>query len=362
MSKTKLTAWLLAGVMCAAFAPAVASAQAPARSAYKAPRTLGTLPDLQGTWTNASLTRSDRPAQYGDRLHMTDEEARALEGTNLANMQKGNQPTAANATVADVNQSCATGAGGAGAGVNCAYNTGWIDPGSTVMRVGGKPRTSFITFPATGRAPTPRADARPAPRQAAGEGATGGDRPGQNDNPETRTLADRCLTSFGNSAGPVMLPLLYNNNYQIVQSKDAVVIVVEMVHDARVVRLNSRHRTDGVRPWYGDSIGWYEGDTLVIETVGYHPSQQFRGYPTTDLKVTERLTRVAKDRLLYEFKVENPTVWDTAWGGEYEFGASEGNLYEYACHEGNYAMEGILAGARNDERLASQGARPAGTQ
>ena len=364
MKTTTLTAWLLAGVMSAALAPNVAAAQAApaARGAYKAPRTLGNLPDLSGTWTNASLTRSDRPTQYGDRLTMTEAEAKALEGTSAANTAKGNEPTAAGATVTDINTSCATGGGGNGSGVGCAYNTGWIDPGSTVMRVNGQPRTSFITFPANGRVPTPKSTARTAPRQAIGEGQRGADRPGQNDNPETRTLADRCLTSFGNSAGPVMLPQLYNNNYQIAQSRDAVVIVAEMVHDARIFRLNSKHRTDGIRPWYGDTIGWYEGDTLVMETVGYHPSQQFRGYPATDLKVTERLTRVAKDRLLYQFKVENPTVWDVAWGGEYEFGSTPGEMYEYACHEGNYAMEGILAGARNEERVAAQAAGRTGTQ
>jgi len=351
---------LIVSLMASALSLGLA-ASAAAQQAYKAPRLADGRPDLTGAWTNASLTRLERAATMGERRFLTEDEVKTLEGTNLANMQKGNQPTADNATVHDINDSCATGGGGNGAGVSCAYNTGWIDPGSTVMRVGGKPVTSFVTFPANGRVPATKPGAVLARGGGGGEGSAVGATPGQNDNPETRTLADRCLTSFGNSAGPVMLPLLYNNNYQIVQSKEAVVIVVEMVHDARIIRLNEKHRTDGIRQWYGDSIGWYEGDTLVIETTGYHPRQNFRG-SSANLKVTERLKRVAKDRLLYQFKVEDPTVWDAAWGGEYEFSNSPGGVFEYACHEGNYAMEGILAGARNDERMAAEAGRRAGTQ
>ena len=163
---------------------------------------------------------------------------------------------------------------------------------------------------------------------------------------------ERCLTSFGNSAGPVMLPLLYNNNYQIVQSKDSVAILVEMVHDVRVVRLNDKHRTDGVRPWWGDSIGRWEGDTLVVETTNYPRQNAFQG-AWEDLKVTERFTRRGPGRLHYAFTVEAPSVWDKPWGGEYEFAPTNGQVYEYACHEGNYALEGILAGAREEARQAA---------
>jgi len=176
------------------------------------------------------------------------------------------------------------------------------------------------------------------------------------DNPETKSLAERCLTSFGSSAGPIMLPLLYNNTYQFVQSKDAVVIVVEMVHDARVVRLNQPHRTDGVRPWWGDSIGHYEGNTLVVETTNYHPRNTFQG-SSENLKVTEKFTRVANNRVLYQFTVEDPTAWDKPFGGEYEFGDAKGLQYEYACHEGNYALEGMLAGAREEDRKAAEAFR-----
>jgi hypothetical protein len=122
-----------------------------------------------------------------------------------------------------------------------------------------------------------------------------------------------------------------------------------MVHDVRIIRLNSKHRTDGVRPWFGDSIGWYEGDTLVVETTNFPRSQGFQG-SWENLKVTERFKRVAEDRVLYQFSVEDPATWDKPWGGEYEFGALGGSVYEYACHEGNYAMWNILAGSRQAER------------
>ena len=172
------------------------------------------------------------------------------------------------------------------------------------------------------------------------------------DNPEDRGLGERCLTSFANSAGPVMLPLMYNNNYLFVQSKDTVAILVEMVHDVRMIHIGAAHRTDGLRPWFGDSIGRYEGDTLVVETTNFPKAQAFRG-AWKELKVTERFTRKGPHRMLYQFMVEDPTVWEQPWGGEYEFSSSKGQLYEYACHEGNYAMAGILGGARAEEAAAA---------
>ena len=158
----------------------------------------------------------------------------------------GNAPTDPKVKTTDLPHECGRGFSGAG----CGYNSAWIDPGSTVMRVNGEPRTSFITDPADGRLPPYKAGVRaPGMEQYAHRG----------ENPENMTLGERCLTSFGYSAGPVMLPLLYNNNYEIVQSKDTVAIVVEMVHDVRVIHIGGKHRTDGERPWMGDSIGWYEG-------------------------------------------------------------------------------------------------------
>ena len=216
------------------------------------------------------------------------------------------------------------------------------------MRVAGKPRTSFITSTPDGRVPVmlPAAAAKASqPRLPRGVA--------QNDNPEGRSLGERCLMSFGFSSGPVMQPQLYNSNYQFVQTKDELAIWVEMVHDVRHIRIGGTHRTDGVRTWMGDSVAHWEGDTLVAETTNYSPQQAFRG-ADENLKVTERFTRVAPDRILYQFKVEDPTVWAQPWGGEYEFGTAKGNLYEYACHEGNYGLEGILAGARAEEVAAAQ--------
>ena len=362
-----LTASLLAGAaMSVAMMPAAASAQTTkAAATYKAPRTSNGQPDLQGNWTNAYITPLERPATYGERKVLTPEEAARMEGAAVERFVEGNKPTDPSLGAQDHTSKNCDGAGG----LDCGYNSGWKDSGTRVARVNGEPRTSFVTTTPNGRIP-PRlgaaAGGRGAPRARAavtegGEGDRGPQRPGVNDNPEGRSPGERCLTSFGNSAGPVMLPLMYNNNYKIVQSKDAVAIWVEMVHDVRVVRLNDKHRTDGVRQWFGDSIGRFEGDTLVVETVNYHPMQSFRGAPATNLKVTERFTRVGPERLLYQFKVEDPTVYAQPWGGEYEFGPSQGELFEYACHEGNYGLEGILAGAREEDRQAALAAS-GGTQ
>jgi len=330
---------------------------AAAQGAYKAPRILDGRPDLSGAWTNSTITPLERPAQYGERKVLTPEETRTAEGARAEQVAFGNRNTDPNSAY-DPKAPCDV---RGFVEANCGYNAGWTDPGTLVMRVGGEPRTSFITTPANGRIP-PRLSTAPAvnTRVAADESGGGGrERPDVNDNPETRSPPERCLFAFGNISGPVMTPSLYNNNYQIVQSKDSVVIVVEMVHDARIVRLNDKHRTDGVRPYFGDSIGWYEGDTLVVETTNFHPSQNLRG-SSANLKVTERFTRTAPQRLRYQFTVEDPTVWATKWGGEYEFGRGEG-VFEYACHEGNYGLTNILAGARAEDagRRASSGA---GTQ
>jgi hypothetical protein len=225
------------------------------------------------------------------------------------------------------------------------YNIGWLDPGSHVMRVNGEPRTSLITT----------ADGRP-PKRKDGVAAQGFRRGmGSFDSYETRSLGERCIMGFGRNAGPPMFPNgFYNNNYQLIQTPNYVAIDVEMVHDLRIIRLNSTHRTDGIRPWMGDSIGHWEGDTLVVETTNIPEKMNFAG-SWKNLKVTERFTRVGPARMLYQFTVDDPDTWDKPWGGEYEFGALKGQLYEYACHEGNYALTGMLAGARAEEKQAAAG-------
>jgi hypothetical protein len=327
---------LIAGVL--ALTPALASAQPPKPvTAYKAPRSADGHASLEGVWTNASLTRLERNPRHGKTLAMTAEEVARAEGANARVLEVAARPTDPNATVLDLPADCS-----GGRGTNCNYNAQWTDPGERIMRVNGEPRNGFITVPADGRVPM-----KPGVRGEFGRRLPPG--VAQNDNPEGRSLGERCLLSFGNSSGPVMLPGLYNNTYRIVQTRDHVSIVVEMVHDTRIVRMNTRTH-DSMPKWMGDSIGWWEGDTLVIETTNYHPAQTFRG-SSENLKVTERLTPVGPNRLHYAFWVEDPTVFAQPWGGEYEFSRlKDHQIYEYACHEGNYGLANILSGARMEEK------------
>ncbi len=316
----------------------VAAAPLAAAPTYKAPRTASGQPDLQGLWNNATITPLTRPASFGARNVLTPQEAAALESATAAQVARANAPTPPELKVGELkNADC--GADGI-SGFNCGYNQGWKDPGAAVIDFNGEKRASILVAPANGQFPPMTAEAR-ARRPAHGNGAS--------DGPEGRGLGERCILSFGSSAGPPMLPLMYNNTYQIVQTKDAVLIEVEMVHDTRIVRLNSRHRTDGVRQWMGDSIGWWDGETLVIETTGMRPEQGLRG-GSANTKVTERLTRIGPGKIHYRFTVEDPGVYAQPFSGEVAFNATSGPMYEYACHEGNYAMAGILAGARAAEQ------------
>jgi hypothetical protein len=344
----RVTSLMLSAALCAA--PLAASASPPDKPAaapYKAPRTAFGQPDLTGFWSNATLTPFTRPAKLGDRAAYTEDEAKRLEATEVANIKEADAPTDPNAPpeagkldLTKVRPEFAAAAGDTG-----GYNRGWLEPGQQVMRVRGEPRTSILTT-ANGQIP---------PRKGAPSGGGSGRRRGAGayDNPENRPLGERCVIGFGSNAGPPMLSNgFYNNNYQILQTPDAVVIDVEMNHDLRVVRLNGKHRTDGQRPYFGDSIGHWEGDTLVVETTNIPRSQDFAG-SWENLKVTERFTRVAKDRIAYAFTLEDPTLWEKPWGGEYEFTPLHGMIYEYACHEGNYSLPGVLGGARAQERDAA---------
>jgi hypothetical protein len=339
MSTKQLIA-LSFGVAACALIMSPLFAAANSTSIYKAPLNPYGQPDLEGTWTNATLTVLERPKEYGTRMGLTPEEVAKIEGSSAQLFAADNAPRDPKVKTTDLPHECGLGFSGAG----CGYNAAWIDPGSTVMRVNGEPRSSFITDPADGRLPPYKAGVRaPGMEQYAHRG----------ENPENMAVSERCLSSFGYSAGPVMLPLLYNNNYEIAQTKDTVAIVVEMVHDVRMIHIGGKHRTDGLRPWMGDSIGWYEGPTLVVETTNFPQATALHG-AWKELKVTERFTRVGSHRILYQFRVQDPTAWDTSWGGEYEFSASKGRVFEYACHEGNYALSNMLAGARADESAAEK--------
>jgi hypothetical protein len=324
-----------------AFAPAVAAP-------YHAPRNAFGQPDLQGNWTNATITPFEREAKYGDRLALTDQEVKALEGANADQVAEGNKPTDPNAKVTDLPTNCGRGF----TGVDCGYNSAWVDPGTRIIDMGGIKRDSILVAPANGRLPkmTPEAAAKLQARFASARGGRG-----SFDNPENRSLGERCILSFGSSAGPPMLPLLYNNNYQIVQTRDEVAIEVEMVHDLRHIHLTGAHPRADVKLWMGDSIGHWDGDTLVVETANMRPEQNFRG-ASVGSKIVERFTRVSPTQIKYSFTVDDPGIYTAAYTGEVALNATKGPLYEYACHEGNYALTGMLAGARAEEKQAAAGA------
>ena len=303
--------------------------------------------NLEGTWTNATITPFERPEKYGDQLVLTPQQADELEHAEAKFNAAADAPTDPKTKVEDLPASCGRGFSGA----NCGYNNFWVDPGTKLISIKGERRSSMLVDPPNGRMP-PLTDAgkqRLAARMAARSRGDGG---GTADGPEMRSLGERCILSFGSSAGPPMIPLLYNNNYQIVQTADSVLILVEMVHDARVVRLNSKHRPSSVRTWLGDSIGWWEGETLVVETTNFRADQSFRA-STQNLKVTERFTRVDPNQILYRFTVEDADTFTQPFSGEVAMNKTDEKIYEYACHEGNYALPGILAGARAQEQEAA---------
>ncbi len=309
---------------------------------YQAPINQDGQPDISGFWSNASLTPITRPQNLGKQKTYSEEEVRKIEGLEKLMEAELNQRTDPNASAEYVPETTNEKRGEykAAGGAVGGYNRFWLDPGSHVMRIAGEPRTSVLTTP-DGRFPPRKKDAPFYRRSYSG----GGGSPSY----ETRSLGERCIIGFGRNGGPpVFANGFYNNNYQIVQSPDHVMILVEMNHDARIIRLNDKHRTDNVRPWFGDSIGHWDGNTLVVETT-HIPQQQALYGSWENLKVTERFTRVSKERLHYAFTIDDPTVWDKTWGGEYEFSPLDGVIYEYGCHEGNYALPGILKGLLMDK-------------
>ncbi len=328
------------------------------------PRTPSGKPDLTGTYDIATLTPLQRPARLGDRAFLTEEEAAALERRSFELNAARNRASDPNREAPPVGGDGSRGPAGNVGG----YNTFWIDRGSSAARVDGRYPTSIITDPPNGRHPpmTERSAARASERAALFRENTGTawwmiengpDAPGPYDDPEIRPLAERCLLGFSSTGGPPMLPALYNNLKRIVQTDDHVMILIEMVHDARIVRMNQVHAPAEIRRWLGDSVGHWEGDTLVIDTTNFNDTPALRG-ATRDLHVIERFTRVDSKTLRYEFFVEDPNVWTAPWSGEYVWPASESRVYEYACHEANYSFRGILNGARILEQDVRDGNVP----
>ncbi len=304
-------------------------------------------PDLEGTWTNASLTNLQRPA-FADSLVVDSEQARIIAArTPIAGIEGGlDEGDGVNDTPE---------AGADDFGVR-AYNNFWVDPGSNLALIKGEYRTSYVVDPADGRVPflpNPRFDFERS--QFGSRYATGiADFSG----PEAFPNSERCLLGFGNKAGPGMMGALYNNTYQFVQTDDYVMILVEMVHDARIIPVyesateaRANRRPVVHEPWFGDSVGWYENGELVVETVNINPLQLSQSsVPITKQgRITERFSRYADNEIFYQFSVEDSNIYSQPWTAELSFYATDGQLYEYACHEGNYSMPGSLAGARRLE-------------
>jgi hypothetical protein len=301
---------------------------------YRVPRLPDGTPDLQGVWTNATATPMERSPELGERRAFTEEEAAAISKAAVAAVEADAAPSDPNKKIEAISSLPPVG----------NYNLFWTDRGMTVAHINGEYRTSMIIEPANGRIPplTAAAQQRTAARASRN----------MNDGPEGRALGERCLLSFGSSSGPPMLPVMYNSYYQIVQSPGYVMILVEMVHDARIIRIQDEHTPDGIKKWMGDSVGRWEGDTLVVETRNFRPEQSFRG-SSENAVITERFTRVAPDKIIYRFTVDDPSTFTTAFTGELPFVTVDANIYEYACHEGNYALPGILSGAREAEKSQS---------
>ena len=302
------------------------------------PRTPDGHPDLQGNWTNVTLTPFQRPEGQGPVL--TAEEVARREQGAVDRLISGAQAS-------DPDRAAPPAGGNVG-----AYNNVYFERGARVAVINGEPRSSLLTNPSDGRMPslTPEAERRIQERTEFRSQF------GQFDNPENRSLIERCFLFAGN-AGPPMIPNgAYNNNYTIVQTADYVMIHPEVVHDTRIIRLGEPDAPPAhIKQWLGYSWGRWEGDVLVVETTNFHALQDLRGTPPTDdLKVIERFSRVDEETILYEFTIDDPTSYTQPWGGEIPFKKFDDLLYEYACHEGNYALSNILRGARYQERQAEQ--------
>jgi hypothetical protein len=294
--------------------------------AYSPPRTPDGKPDLQGMWTNSSITLLER-ANPSLPLILTPEQAKRVE------QQRAQQEVVANSRT-----NPSEGAPAAGGSVG-GYNNFWFERGDKIAIVKGQARSSWITDPPNGKMPVSEEGKK---RIAAILSKR------SEDGPEGMNPADRCLIGSRGSGGPPMLNNIYNNTYQIVQTPAAVMIDVEMMHDARIIRMEGQPKPAALAQWLGDSVGRWEGDTLVVTTRGWN--RQHGDYEPVYLSekatVTERFTRTAVDEITYAFTIDDPAFYTQTWKGEMVFNPSSGPVYEYACHEGNYALEHILTGAR----------------
>jgi hypothetical protein len=289
---------------------------------WNPPRTPDGKPDLQGVWTNVTITPLERPRDLADKQFFTAAEAAKYEKDTV---ERNNADRRDGPAEADVGR---------------AYNDFWWDRGTKVVPT---LRTSLIIDPADGKVPalTPEAQKRAAARAEARRGHA-------TDGPEDRSLSERCI--LWPTAGPPMLPSFYNNNYEIVQGPGYVTVVVEMIHDARIIPTDgSPHLPKHIRQWMGDPRGHWEGNTLVVDTTNFSDKTNFRG-SDENLHLIERFTRTGPDSIMYEFTVDDPTAFVKPWTAQVPMTKTKGPVLEYACNEGNYAMAGILGGARAEEK------------
>ena len=341
-------ATISAAAMLAVLLAGPAFAQPPA-AAPKAPASKEWARNFDGVWTNATVTQLERSAAFS-QLVVPKERADAVDKATVARREAANGASdLSKGAFKDEN-------------ATAGYNSFWIDSGDGLMRVRGEARSSFITSPADGKMPfRNRAKSlalmiRDGTEYRSGKGGYTG--------PEDLPIRERCLIAQSDAGGPVMLNALYNNNYSFFVTPGYFVIDLEMNHDLRIApifasaeKARASHQPAVIRPWLGDTVAWWEGDTLVTETKNVNPIQEGRTLTPVSSQgtVTERFTRIARNELLYQFTVEDPVHYTQAWSGEYAFKPAKGQIYEYACHEGNYAMEGILRGARMDEAAAAKG-------
>jgi hypothetical protein len=309
-------------------------------SDYKAPRLPYDAPDFQGYWTNVSLTYLQRSPRYQSNV-ISIEEAAKIEQQTAQREAFGLQPTDPNAPPPPKGSNV----GG--------YNSFYLDQGDSLALVDGKYRTTWLTNQENGQLPYSKFGKKTFDEKL--------DFARNNyDDPEARPMAERCIIGFGSTAGPPMLNVQYNNNYQFVQTPDAIAILVEMNHDARIIRMNAKHIPENMTQWFGDSVGRWEGNTLVVETRRFNPGESLRTwfsqslYISPEALVTERFTRVSDSQIHYEFAVDDPKIYTEVWQAKMVFNKTNEPLYEYACHEGNHALPNILGGAREEEKLTQK--------
>lgn len=307
--------------------------------------------NFDGVWTNATVTQLERPATFS-QLVVPRAQADAVAKATAARIAAANGAS-------DLSQGAFQ-----DENATAGYNAFWIDSGDGLMRVRGEARSSFITSPADGKMPF--RDRKKSLALTIRDGVEYRSGKGAYTDPEDLPLRERCLIAQSDAGGPVMLNALYNNNYSFFVTPGYFVIDLEMNHDVRIAPIfatakeaRAHHQPAVIRPWLGDTVAWWEGDTLVAETKNVNPIQEGRTVTPVSAQgvVTERFTRIAPNELLYRFTVDDPVHYTQAWSGEYSFKPAKGQIYEYACHEGNYAMTGILRGARLKEEAAANGGK-----